>query len=264
MAPLIFLLLLSQILVCIAVDIINSTSLLSGTTQRIVSQGKKFTLGFYSPTQGNTTSSSSSNSYYIAIWYSDILSVTTATSDLPVSDPARAALAMGSDGNLVLFDHSRNMELWSTNWRSIDHPTNTWLPGGKLGLNKITGVSQRLVPWKNMADPSPGLFTLELDPNGTPQFFIRWNLSITYWSSGPWNGHNFTLAPEMTIGLTFDIPFINNDTEGYLFYSLSDVGGQIKHLSWMDSSQQWMLVWAQPPIQCEVYALCGAAATSMP
>ncbi|KAF7061443.1 hypothetical protein CFC21_068139 [Triticum aestivum] len=300
MAPLIFLLLLSQVHVCTAVDIINSTSPLSGTTHRIVSQGKKFTLGFYSPTQGNTTSSSS-NTYYIAIWYSDILPVTTvwtATTDVPVSDPTRAALAMGSDGNLVLFDQYRNRELWSTNvsvpsnstmaiirdtgsldltdasnssiiyWRSIDHPTNTWLPGGKLGLNKITGVSQRLVPWKNTADPSPGLFTLELDPNGTPQLFIQWNLSITYWSSGPWNGHNFSLAPEMTVGFTFDFPFINNDTEGYLFYSLRDdsvisrfiidVGGQIKHLSWVDSSQQWMLVWAQPPIQCEVYALCGA------
>ncbi|VAH02583.1 unnamed protein product [Triticum turgidum subsp. durum] len=296
MASLVFLLLFGQILLCTAVDTITSTTPLSGS-QQIVSQGSKFTLGFYSPPQGNTTSSN----YYIAIWYSNIPLVTTvwtATTDVPVSDPTTASLEIASDGNLVLLDQAKNQLLWSTNesiasnstmatirdsgsldltdasnssivyWRSIDHPTNTWLPGGKLGRNKITSVSQRLVAWKNMADPSPGLFTLELDPNGTPQFFSQWNSSITYWSSGPWNGYNFSFSPEMTTTYAYESRFINNDTEGYLFYSLKDVsvvsrfiidvGGQIKQLRWLGYSQQWVVFWSQPWSQCEVYALCGA------
>ncbi|EMS54751.1 Receptor-like serine/threonine-protein kinase SD1-8 [Triticum urartu] len=296
MASLVFLLLFGQILLCTAVDTITSTTPLSGS-QQIVSQGSKFTLGFYSPPQGNTTSSN----YYIAIWYSNIPLVTTvwtATTDVPVSDPTTASLEIASDGNLVLLDQAKNQLLWSTNesiasnstmatirdsgsldltdasnssivyWRSIDHPTNTWLPGGKLGRNKITSVSQRLVAWKNMADPSPGLFTLELDPNGTPQFFSQWNSSITYWSSGPWNDYNFSFSPEMTTTYAYESQFINNDTEGYLFYSLKDVsvvsrfiidvGGQIKQLRWLGYSQQWVVFWSQPRSQCEVYALCGA------
>lgn len=296
MAPFFFLLLLGQILLCTAVDTINSTTPLSGT-QRIVSRGSKFTLGFYSPPLG----SSISGSYYIAIWYSNIPQVTTvwtATTDVLVSDPTTASLRIASDGNLVLLDQAKNRQLWSTNvstisnstmatikdtgsleltdasnpsivyWRSIDHPTNTWLPGGKLGLNKTTRVSQRLVPWKNNADPSPGLFSLELDPNGTTQYFIQWDESISYWTSGPWNGNIFSLVPEMTSNFRYNFQFINNDTESYFIYSMKDdsvisrfiidVTGQIKQLTWVDSSKQWIMFWAQPRTQCEVYALCGA------
>ncbi|XP_062187619.1 G-type lectin S-receptor-like serine/threonine-protein kinase At2g19130 [Phragmites australis] len=300
MAPfLLLLLLLSQILLCTAVDTIKSSTPLSGA-QKIVSKGNRFALGFYTPPQGNTASSSPSN-YYIAIWYSNIPQVTTvwmANADMPVSDPTTAALTIGRDGNLVLLDQSKKRQLWSTNvsvasnstvavlqdsgsldltdatnssivyWRSIDHPTNTWLPGGKLGLNKITKVSQRLVPWRNAADPSPGLFSLELDPNGTTQYFIQWNDSIAYWTSGPWNNKIFSLVPEMTAGYNYNFQFVNNATESYFIYSMKDdkiisrfiidVNGQIKQQTWVDAAQQWILFWAQPRSQCEVYALCGA------
>jgi hypothetical protein len=166
MAPffLLQLLLLSQIFLCTAIDTINSSTPLSGA-QKIISKGNKFTLGFYTPPQGNTTTSRASN-YYIAIWYSNIPQVTTvwtANSAVPVSDPTTAALTIGSDGNLVLLDPSKNRQLWSTNistasnstmavlqdsgsldltdstnssivyWRSIDHPTNTWLLGASSG-----------------------------------------------------------------------------------------------------------------------------------
>ncbi|KAF6983632.1 hypothetical protein CFC21_001786 [Triticum aestivum] len=297
MDPFFFLLLFSQILLCTAGDTINSTTPLSGS-QKIVSQGNKFAVGFYSPSQSNTTSSTSSN-YYIAIWYSNIPLLTTVwNTDVPVSDPATASLEIARDGNLVLLDQAKNRLLWSTNvsiasnstiatikdsgsleltdasnasivyWQSIDHPTNTWLPGGKLGLNKTTGLSQRLIPWKNSADPSPGLSSLELDPNGTTQYFIQWNESINYWTSGPWNGNIFSLVPEMTANFRYDFQFVDNATESYFYYSMKDdavisrfimdVTGQIKQLTWVEYSQQWILFWSQPRRQCEVYALCGA------
>ncbi|KAK3127344.1 hypothetical protein QOZ80_7AG0571750 [Eleusine coracana subsp. coracana] len=302
MAPffLLQLLLLSQILLCTAVDTINSSTPLSGA-HKIVSKSNKFTLGFYTPPQGNNIASSSSPSkYFIAIWYSNIpqqTTVWTANSDVPVLDPTTATLTIGSDGNLVLLDQSKNQELWSTNvstasnstmavlqdsgslelvdasnsaivyWRSIDHPTDTLLPGGKLGLNKITNVSQRLVSWRNAGDPSPGLFSLELDPNRTTQYFIQWNESITYWSSGPWNGNIFRDMPEMTADYIYDFSFHNNDTESYFTYSMKDnsimsrfiidFDGQIKALTWVDTVQSWLLFWAQPRATCDVYAFCG-------
>ncbi|KAF7000538.1 hypothetical protein CFC21_016425 [Triticum aestivum] len=245
------LLLFGQILLCTAGDTINSATPLSGS-QKIVSQGNKFAVGFYSPSQSNTTSSTSSN-YYIAIWYNNIRLLTTVwNTNMTVSDPATASLEIASDGNLVLLDQAKNRQLWSTDvsiasnstmaiirdsgsldlidvsnssivyWRSIDHPTNTWLPGGKLGLNKTTGLSQRLIPWKNNADPSPGLFSLELDPNGTKQYFIQWNESINYWTSGPWNGNIFSLVPEMTANFRYDFQFVDNATESYFYYSMKD------------------------------------------
>lgn len=295
------LLLLSRILLCTAVDTINSSTPLSGARE-IVSKGNKFTLGFYTPTQGNNTDSSSSPSkYYIAIWYRNIPLVTTvwtANSNAPVLDPTTAALTISSDGNLVLLDQSANRPLWSTNistasnstvavlqdtgsldlidandssivyWRSIDHPTNTWLPGGKIVLNKVTNVSQRLVSWRNAGDPSPGPFSLELDPNRTTQYFIQWNESITYWSSGPWDGNIFSGVPEMTSRYNYDFKFIDNTTESYFTYSMKDnsiisrfiidVNGQVKQLTWVPASRSWILFWSQPRTQCEVYAVCGA------
>ncbi|KAE8777866.1 putative serine/threonine-protein kinase receptor [Hordeum vulgare] len=301
MAPLMFFLLLGQILLCTGVDTINSATPLSGS-QKIVSQGSKFTLGFYSPpqTQSNTISFTSGNYYYIGIWYSTVPLLTpvwTATADVLVSDPTTASLEIAKDGNLVLRDHAKNRHLWSTNvsissnstmaiirdsgsldltdasnssmvyWRSVDHPTDTWLPGGKLRINRITGVSNRLVSWKNSGDPSPGLFSVELDPNGTAQFLIQWNESVNYWTSGLWNGKYFSHMPEGTSNF-FDFQFVNNATEAYLFYSMKDdlqiwrfvidESGQMKHLTWFDSLQAWFVLWAQPPKPCDVYALCGA------
>ncbi|KAM0855553.1 hypothetical protein ACQ4PT_049677 [Festuca glaucescens] len=219
MAPLAsLLLLLAQTLLCTAVDTISSTTPLSGK-QRIVSKGKNFTLGFYSLPQSNANSSSSSSNY-IAIWYSNILPVTTvwtATTDV---------------------------------------------------LNKTTRMSQRLVSWGDNADPSPGLFSLELDPSGTQQFFIQWNDSISYWTSGRWNGYvfRFPLPPGMA-----SLLFVYSSNESYPIYSMRDdpvisrfiidVNGQIKQLTWVDRSQQWILFWSQPQSQCEVYALCGAYGT---
>uniref|UniRef100_A0ACD5ULK4 Uncharacterized protein n=1 Tax=Avena sativa TaxID=4498 RepID=A0ACD5ULK4_AVESA len=299
MAPLFFFLLFGQFLLCTAADTISSTTPLFGT-HKIVSPGNKFALGFYSPPQSNAASSGSS-SYFIAIWYSNIpiqTTVWTATTDAPVSDPATASLEIATDGNLVLLDQGKSRRLWSTNvsiasnstmaiirdsgsldltdasnssiiyWRSIDHPTNTWLPGGKLMLNKITGLSQRLVPWKNNADPSPGLLSLELDPNGTAQYFIQWNESTTYW-----NGGLFTLVPVLPVTTpgynNYDFQFVSSATENYFSYSMMkndsvlsrltmDVNGQIKQWTWVPSSQQWIFLWSQPPSQCDVYALGGA------
>uniref|UniRef100_A0A453BB79 Receptor-like serine/threonine-protein kinase n=1 Tax=Aegilops tauschii subsp. strangulata TaxID=200361 RepID=A0A453BB79_AEGTS len=288
MDPFFFLLLFGQTLLCTAGDTINSATPLSGS-QKIVSPGNKFTVGFYSPSQSNTTSSTSSN-YYIAIWYSNIPVLTTVwNTDKPVSDPATASLEIARNGNLVLLDQAKNRLLWSTNvsiasnstmatikdsgsleltdasdasivyWRSIDHPTNTWLPGGKLGLNKTTGLSQRLIPWKNSLDPSPGLSSLELDPNGTTQYFIQWNESINYWTSGPWNGNIFSLVPEMTANFRYDFQFVDNATESYFYYSMKDdavisrfimdVTGQINDWDLQDYSGGCR---RNVPLQCQI------------
>ncbi|XP_061362375.1 G-type lectin S-receptor-like serine/threonine-protein kinase At2g19130 isoform X2 [Gastrolobium bilobum] len=153
-------------------------------------------------------------------------------------------------------------------WQSFDHPTDTWLPGGKIKLDNKTKKPQYLTSWKNNQDPATGLFSLELDPKGTTSYLILWNKSEEYWTSGPWNGHIFSLVPEMRANYIYNFTFVTNENESYFTYSMynssiisrfvMDISGQIKQLSWLDNTQQWNLFWSQPRRQCEVYAFCGA------
>ncbi|XP_072951945.1 G-type lectin S-receptor-like serine/threonine-protein kinase At2g19130 [Typha angustifolia] len=276
----------------LATDTISANQSLSGTTQKLISQGGKFALGFFQI--GN-----SSQNWYIGIWYNTIsqkTSVWIANREKPIADPSSSELRISDDGNLVLFNQSKSI-VWSTNanitsnssvavildsgtlvlrdgsnsskvyWQSIDHPTNTWLPGFKLGLNKGSGIDQRLISWKNSEDPAPGIFSLQLDPNGTSQYFIQWNKTRDYWTSGAWTRQVSDSVQQMTGDYNYDFQFVNNSEESYFTYSVEDdsittqfimdISGQIKFLTWIETSQEWIQYWSQPNAQCDVYALCG-------
>ncbi|GAU46567.1 hypothetical protein TSUD_272060 [Trifolium subterraneum] len=99
-------------------------------------------------------------------------------------------------GNLIL-SNTPNASESEALWQSFDFPTNTWLPGGKIKLNKITKKPTNLTAWKNSEDPATGIFSLELDPNGTNSYFMLWNKTQQYWTSSTWNGQKFSLVPEM-------------------------------------------------------------------
>ncbi|KAL7128876.1 hypothetical protein ABFS83_13G023100 [Erythranthe nasuta] len=283
-----------------AADTISGNQSLSGD-QTIVSSGGNFELGFFSP--GN------SSKHYIGIWYKKVSERTVvwvANRETPISDKTSARLTI-SDGNLVLLNESQS-QIWSTGvnpptnstaavllddgnlvltngsgpisnpsnsskpylWQSLENPGNTWLPGGKISYNKRTQTKQLLTSWKNLDDPAPGLFSLELDPIGS-QYIIRWNRSKQYWTSGPWNGHIFSKVPEMTLNYIYNFTYINTSDESYFTYSLydpsvvsrfiMDVSGQIKQLTWDNVYSDWNLFWSQPRQQCVVYAYCGAFGT---
>ncbi|XP_044977953.1 G-type lectin S-receptor-like serine/threonine-protein kinase At2g19130 isoform X2 [Hordeum vulgare subsp. vulgare] len=270
---------------------------------RLVSKRGKFALGFFQP--------GSSQSWYLGIWYNQISKHTTvwvANRDAPVSDPASSQLSISSDGNMVLLhgDPVKSPVLWSTDvagiasrstvgvlldtgnlvltdasntsvvlWQSFDHFGDTWLPGGKLGRNKRTGEVTRLFAWKGYDDPAPGVFALELDPNGTSQYLLNWNGSMEYWTSGNWTDDGFTGVPELKAysnapNSQYKFGYVDGEDESYFLYDvkdeavvtrfLVDVTGQIKFLTWVESAGEWILFWTQPKVQCDVYALCGAFA----
>ncbi|KAF8388376.1 hypothetical protein HHK36_027042 [Tetracentron sinense] len=168
-------------------------------------------------------------------------------------------------GNFVLRDGPHSSTLM---WQSFDHPTDTWLPGAKLRLNKLTKQAQNLTSWRNSEDPSPGMFSFGTDPNGSSQLFIQWNRSKTYWTTGAWNGHIFILVPEMRTNPMYNYSYVSTINESYSTYSvystsflstlIMDLSGQIKQLTSMDGGRYWYLFWAQPIQRCDVYALCGA------
>ncbi|CAI9772522.1 unnamed protein product [Fraxinus pennsylvanica] len=278
-------------------DSITANQSLSGVLkQTIVSAGGTFELGFF--TRGNSAN------YYVGIWYKNVSQQTivwVANREKPISDINSAELKI-LDGNMVLVEKSKDL-IWSTNissttsnsvvatlnddgnlvlrdeseprtsegfWQSFDHPADTWLPGGKISYDKRTNKKQLLISWRNSENPAPGLFSLELDPNGS-QYIIRWNRTEQYWTSGAWNGHIFSLVPEMRLNYIYNFSYVDNSNETYFTYSLynpsiisrfvMDVSGQIKQTSWSESTKEWNLFWSQPRQQCEVYAYCGAFGT---
>ncbi|KAL0312393.1 UNVERIFIED_CONTAM: G-type lectin S-receptor-like serine/threonine-protein kinase [Sesamum radiatum] len=84
-------------------------------------------------------------------------------------------------GNLVVKEmSSSNGEVIL--WQSFDHPTDTLLPGMKLGVNRRTGRKRMLTSWFGPNDPAPGAFTLEWDPNAGGLLVRR--RGIVYWTSG--------------------------------------------------------------------------------
>ncbi|XP_025824969.1 G-type lectin S-receptor-like serine/threonine-protein kinase At2g19130 [Panicum hallii] len=270
--------------------------------QSLVSKRGKFELGFFQP-------DNSSQQWYVGIRYNQISTrdiVWVANRDAPITDLESSQLSISRDGNMVLQDH-RNSPIWSTNvtnmassavpmvgiildtgnlvlaeasntsavlWQSFDHFSDTWLPGGKLGRNKLTGEVDRLVAWRGYKDPSPSMFSLELDPRGTSQYLLNWNSSKQYWTSGNWStaDHIFTDVPEMTAanpshGFPYTFGYVDAGNESYFTYHVEDdavvahfrmdVAGQVKFLMWVEGAGEWQQFWSQPKAQCDVYALCG-------
>ncbi|XP_058073115.1 G-type lectin S-receptor-like serine/threonine-protein kinase At2g19130 [Magnolia sinica] len=259
----------------------------------LTSQRGIFELGFFTPGK--------SQNYYIGIWYKQISVQTVvwvANREKPLPNPSNSILTIAEDGNLVLLSTSK-FPVWSTNltskplnstvailldngnlvlrdrsdpsvlhWQSFDHPTHTWLPGGWLGLNKVTKENQRLTSWKNSEDPAPGPFSLSIDPNRSTQYFLTWNGTRNYWTSGDWDGNIFRLVPEMTSNYIYDFSFNETKERKFFTYSVRNdfilsrfvmgFSGQIHQFSWLKNSHSWNLFWSQPRSQCKVYALCGA------
>ncbi|GLT67281.1 hypothetical protein SLA2020_396020 [Shorea laevis] len=262
---------------------------LSGN-KTISSQNGRFELGFFTP--GN------SNNYYIGIWYKKIpvqTVVWVANRDKPLLHPFSSKFQLSENGALLLFNES-GTRVWSSRlpsnsvnssvavledsgnlvikdgrnssvilWQSFDHPTDTWLPGAKLGLNKVNKEGQVYFSWRNSDDPKPGSFSLELDPNGTKEYFIMQN-GNRHWTCGIWPGIS-VFGPDTLTRNHLNITYVSNEEENYFTYSVTntsivarfllDSSGQLQHLMWDNYSQWWQLIWSRPKQSCEIYAFCG-------
>jgi len=283
--------------------VITATQPLSGQ-QKLVSQGGKFALGFYQPSGGPQ------DKWYIAIWYNKVQKVTPvwiANRETAVSNPDSSVLTIWTDGNLVLLNKSRSI-VWSSNtsttagasnativavllntgnlvlayasntsnmiWQSFDHPTDTGLPGMKFRRNKLTGVSDRKVSWRDHTDPSPGIFSIVMDPNIEAQYLLIWNNSQPYFTPGKFNPQTgaFAGTPSMMVmsrpNSVYSFEYEDNDKEEYfvlmvkddniLLRTVIDPSGQQKGMVWLEEKQDWMLYFVEPSDLCSVYSACGA------
>ncbi|KAK7412244.1 hypothetical protein VNO78_03695 [Psophocarpus tetragonolobus] len=274
-----------------AVDALTQTSsIVDGYGQQLLSADKMFCLGFFSPRR--------SKRRYAGIWYKHIAPRTVvwvANRDNPLDD-IRGNLTIGADGNIVLFDGAGN-RIWSTNvyrsieepiaklldsgnlvlmdgkksgygsyiWQSFDYPTDTLLPGMKLGWDRNSGLNRYLTSWNSADDPSLGNFTYSLDHNEFPEFVIRQGMNITF-RSGIWNGIRFNSDDWILNEITAFRPQISVSSNEVLYWDepgdrlsrlimMSD--GQLQTYIWDHQHFKWIGIYEIRKDFCDNYGVCG-------
>lgn len=133
--------------------------------------------------------------------------------------PRNVTAILLDSGNLVVTEVTSTGTLGPVLWQSFDYPTNTLLPGMKLGMNLNTGHSWVLKSFLSDQVPAPGAYRLGVDP-GSANRLIIWQRGHIYWTSGVWNGGIFQdMTPDTR---TYEFSFVSNEDEKYFSYSVKD------------------------------------------
>ncbi|KAI8008307.1 G-type lectin S-receptor-like serine/threonine-protein kinase [Camellia lanceoleosa] len=255
--------------------------------ETLISAGKKFQLGFFSPM------GESGYPRYIGIWYYMLKPQTivwVANRDSPLFSRTGVLTVAEDDGNVNLKVMDENSTHFSTDlkispslfngttvklldsgnlvlsddlsgvlWQSFYHPTDTFLPGMMMDDNlKLTSMN-------GVNDPASGNFTFGKDQST----YIIQKRSEKYWICGgsgifdssdqkleykilpllsnSTNGKNKTLYGK---NITILPVLIGNMTRLVMSYS-----GELKLFNW--DNGQWSLIGSEPRDKCSVYNACG-------
>ncbi|XP_031280041.1 G-type lectin S-receptor-like serine/threonine-protein kinase At4g27290 [Pistacia vera] len=251
-----------------------------------------FELGFFSPGK--------SKNRYLGIWYKKSAEtvVWVANRNNPIIEP-HGVLTICNDGSLVILNKTEGI-IWSSNtsrrmenpvaqlldtgnlvvrnnfsmntsesyvWQSFDYPSDTLLPGMKLGWDLKTGLERHLTSWRSADDPSPGEYTFRLDISILPQLSL-YRRSVKLSRRGPWNGVNFMSIPSDP-NFSFDPILEDNQDEIYYMYESYNnptvmllklnYSGKMQRLIWKERSSEWKVEFSKPAEDsCEYYMKCGA------
>jgi D-mannose binding lectin/S-locus glycoprotein domain/PAN-like domain len=286
---LLFLLLILHLNSSLAVDLFKQHQNITDG-EKLESANGNFVLGFFA-------TGASTKHYFLGIWFkvSPQAIIWVANRDSPLMNSS-GVLSISNTGNLILVANSSGSVMWSSNstyttnptsaqlldtgnlvlrdletngvlWQSFDWPTNTFLPGMRVGKNLKTGHEWSLFSWRSSDDPAIGEFSYIIDTRGSPELFM-WNGGKRRYRTGPWNGLRFSGIPEMTTFQDmFGFSFTNNQEEiSYGFYNkpgslLSRVmlneTGNMQRLVWDQNAGSWSVFWSAPRDQCDYYSKCG-------
>ncbi|XP_075653984.1 G-type lectin S-receptor-like serine/threonine-protein kinase At4g27290 [Castanea sativa] len=269
-------------------SITKPESLREGIT--LVSKHESYALGFFSP--GN------SSNRYLGIWYNNIpvkTVVWVANRLNPINDSS-GMLMVNSSGSLVLLSQNRTVA-WSAKstkqarnpivqlldsgnlvlreeneenylWQSFDYPSDTWLPGMKLGWDLRTGLERRLTAWKSPDDPSPGELSWGIELHNYPEIVMNKGTEKFY-RTGPWNGLGFSGAPDLRKeNPVYTYNFVINSDEVYFMFNLitnsvisrallNETSSLYERYIWVSEDKKWSLYLSYPKDKCDGYNLCG-------
>ncbi|XP_065851518.1 G-type lectin S-receptor-like serine/threonine-protein kinase CES101 isoform X2 [Euphorbia lathyris] len=140
-------------------------------------------------------------------------------------------------GNFVLKELNLDGSEKQILWQSFDYPTDTLLPGMKLGLDDNNKRTWSLTSWINDNLPARGSFSLTIGIgfNSTSQLVIWWKGSI-YWTSGIWQKGHFEFVSRLSNEGNPNFSYISNDGEYYFLYSMSNTKVHSLSSYTMDSS----------------------------
>nr|POF10287.1 g-type lectin s-receptor-like serine/threonine-protein kinase [Quercus suber] len=270
--------------------IAKSESLTEGMT--LVSRDGSFALGFFSP--GN------SSNRYLGIWYNNIplrTVVWVANRLNPINDSS-GMLMVNSSGSLVLLSQNRTVA-WSANstkkawnpivqlldsgnlvlredkeenpekylWQSFDYPSDTWLPGMKLGWDLKTGLERRISAWKSPDDPSPGELSWGVELHNYPEIVIKKGTE-KFLRTGPWNGLGFSGVANIKDNPAYTYDFVINSDEVYVIFHLieksvisravlNENAPSFERYIWVEADKKWTAYISSPGDKCDTYNLCG-------
>ncbi|KAK9089548.1 hypothetical protein Scep_028630 [Stephania cephalantha] len=149
-------------------------------------------------------------------------------------------------------------------WQSFDYPTDTHLPGMKLGMNLKLGTSRSLRSWKSPDDPSTGDFSFEMSGAGSVEMFIKKG-SQKIWRTGKWNGQGWNGVPGYKYNAFLNFSLVSNPDEIYYTYSGNstsisalDFFGVLQRRLWVESTNRWHNIRSYPENVCDNYGKCGS------
>ncbi|KAK1581148.1 hypothetical protein Q3G72_003558 [Acer saccharum] len=183
-----------------AVNVLNQGDVLNSSAS-LVSRNDLFTLRFFNL---SSNGDSSTNYSYLGIFYRNDTNpgkpFWIANRDRPISDNS-GALVINETGLMITFNGGKApLELFSDQsnikvtailqddgnfvlksgeqimWQSFDFPTDSFLPGMKLGQTRS------LTSWLTDSIPAAGAFSLDWDPDER-QLILR-RRGVTFWTSG--------------------------------------------------------------------------------
>ncbi|KAL5547973.1 hypothetical protein UlMin_003204 [Ulmus minor] len=211
------------------------------SNETLVSANGVFELGFFS--------FNGSNNMYLGIWFKNDRNkkaVWVGNRENPLVDSS-ALLKIRHDGNLLLTDRravqtvvnegsvaksnetiakildSGNLILMegdNTVWQSFDYPTDTFLPGMKLGLFNIGRDDlkiQFLVSWLSPSLPGIGSYFLGIDRDNLTRFNV-WRGDHAFQKIGSWDGNKFRFFFE-SLSNNHNISYISSKTETYITFN---------------------------------------------
>lgn len=138
-------------------------------------------------------------------------------------------------------------------WQSFDYPTDTLLPGMKIGINTKTGHRWSLTSWSSEGDPASGSFKLGMDPNNTNQLIIWWQGEI-YWVSGLWQNSSFNLPHVLSNDVYYHFSYQSEEKQKYFKYFVYKDVISFQRLSLDTSGALWGMTTNEAPkifLKCE-------------
>ncbi|XP_044961315.1 receptor-like serine/threonine-protein kinase SD1-8 isoform X2 [Hordeum vulgare subsp. vulgare] len=208
--------------------------LASGET--LVSKGGDFALGFFSPTNSNS-------SLYLGIWYHSIPNHTVvwiANRNKPITSSVSPKLAITNTSGLILSD-SQGQTVWATNNKITAGVTGVAaviLDTGNLVLRSSNGT----VIWQSFDHPTDTLLP---------------GMSITV-GGGTYRSNTTSIFYQTAADVGDEYCYVYTVSDGSPYVrAMLDYTGKMKTLSWSNSLSSWTVI-GEVPTACDFYSSCGS------